>query len=364
MSSTTKKTVPQSSAMPKPDFSYHLLLTFDYELFLGSRSGTPLKCLIEPTQSLLSVLDKHNARSVFFVDALYLKKLLDQGLEKDYNMVADQIRRIKANGHDVFLHIHPHWLDAVYDAKIGEWDLSNIRKYAFSALNDDEVEQIFSQGYETMNDILGIEGKVITGYRAGGLFVQPFPRLSTILQKLNITNEFSVFPGFKSDAGGFSIQFPEQGLPLAYSFSSDILKPEANGLFKEYTINKFSFSTYNRWINSIVFRVLMRQPEWKPYGNGKGATHIIENNHKRIGLFDAVTESYSVELMNPWKCRLYEHDLRSKRYLHFLSHPKLISKGNINCLDSFLNAVSRFAEVNYDFRNIPLPFIPTSDSAV
>ena len=39
----------------------NLLITFDYELFLGRRSGRPLDCILQPTQLLLDKLKLYGA---------------------------------------------------------------------------------------------------------------------------------------------------------------------------------------------------------------------------------------------------------------------------------------------------------------
>ena len=57
----------------------NLLITFDYELFLGRRSGRPLDCILQPTQLLLDKLKLYGAKAVFFVDATYLCRLKEQG---------------------------------------------------------------------------------------------------------------------------------------------------------------------------------------------------------------------------------------------------------------------------------------------
>ena len=41
-------------------------------------------------------------------------------------------------GHYVFNHIHPHWVDAVYDEQKNEWTLLNDSKYAFESLTEQE----------------------------------------------------------------------------------------------------------------------------------------------------------------------------------------------------------------------------------
>ncbi len=52
----------------------NLLITFDYELFLGSRSGRPEGCVLQPTELLEKVLTPFKAKGVFFVDTTYLLK--------------------------------------------------------------------------------------------------------------------------------------------------------------------------------------------------------------------------------------------------------------------------------------------------
>ena len=45
-----------------------LILSFDYELFLGNRSGTLNKGLVEPTKKLLGLLKEAGFKGIFFVD--------------------------------------------------------------------------------------------------------------------------------------------------------------------------------------------------------------------------------------------------------------------------------------------------------
>ena len=45
-----------------------ILLSFDYELFFGIRSGTVYNTLIVPTNKLLDFMDLYNLKGNFFVD--------------------------------------------------------------------------------------------------------------------------------------------------------------------------------------------------------------------------------------------------------------------------------------------------------
>ena len=50
-------------------------LTFDYELFFGSSSGSVDNCIIKPTQRLIDIAKIHDITLVFYVDAGYLFQL-------------------------------------------------------------------------------------------------------------------------------------------------------------------------------------------------------------------------------------------------------------------------------------------------
>ena len=53
----------------------HLLFTFDYELFLGLRTGIVQECMIDPTEKLISLFEDFNVKAVFFVDTTCLIRL-------------------------------------------------------------------------------------------------------------------------------------------------------------------------------------------------------------------------------------------------------------------------------------------------
>ena len=70
-----------------------LLLTFDYELFLGNKSGTVDNCLIIPTDMLLNVMERNGAKAIFFVDTAYIMRMED--LKDKYANVRNDLLKIK-----------------------------------------------------------------------------------------------------------------------------------------------------------------------------------------------------------------------------------------------------------------------------
>src|SRR4051812_20450394 len=97
----------------------NVLFTFDYELFLGLRSGTVEKCLLQPTDHILRILQKYKIENaVFFVDTVYLYKLSrtkTESCQSQFSRIKTQLQSAVNQGHILFPHIHPHWLDAVFD---------------------------------------------------------------------------------------------------------------------------------------------------------------------------------------------------------------------------------------------------------
>ncbi len=129
--------------------SKFLILTFDYELFLGKRSGSVINCLINPTNRLLNLFLKYDIQTAFFIDTVYLMRM--EALANQYAPVGRDLAKIKSQltdivkqGHYIFHHIHPHWLDAEYLENENQWDLSNTSKLTFDKISKDEQTKIMS----------------------------------------------------------------------------------------------------------------------------------------------------------------------------------------------------------------------------
>ena len=142
-----------------------VLLTFDYELFL-SESGSPDLSLFQPTRRLISLFKKYQVKAVFFIDILCYYRMLEIEAEKDNReKFAAQVQELLINGHSVELHLHPHWLDAVY--KNGIWDLSDLSRYKLNSLSQKEVDELFDLTILLLRPILETSDKGLICQTAG-----------------------------------------------------------------------------------------------------------------------------------------------------------------------------------------------------
>lgn len=73
---------------------------------------------------LLKVLDKCDFKVTFFIDTCFLNRLKYEKtnhseLMPEYNSIINKLRLLSERGHEIQLHLHPNWYNAIY--KDGEW---------------------------------------------------------------------------------------------------------------------------------------------------------------------------------------------------------------------------------------------------
>ena len=305
-----------------------MIHTYDYELFLGSYSGHLNEVLIQPTEKLLKTHEKFNSKAIFFVDTLYLirlkeKALTSEGARIDFQLISNQLVEI-AKQHEIYLHLHPHWLDAVYNAEKGIWDLSNHSRYTFEGFTSSEVIELFRKSSEIIKEIFSDPGYVSTGYRAGGWSIQPFSKFKDTFKKLGITTDYSVIPGkmYHSTAQKFDfLNAPKD--KHEYQFSDCPSIEDINGEFKEIPISIYTISKYSYFIRkcylSINYRLL------KYFKKTKGST-VEAKILKEKSVYSKYTFVAQIENLDIFQLIGIYNKYKKEKYIHFVSHPKLMSR--------------------------------------
>lgn len=241
-----------------------IFLTFDYELFFGENSGTAQNCLIKPTNKLLAIARKTKCLYTFFVDVGYLLKLESYklshpNLAKDLNLIKAQLHQIIEEGHDVQLHIHPHWEKSYYDRN--GWHMNTHNYYRLHNFSDQEIDEIVGKYKNYLEEIIH---RSVHTFRAGGWCIQPFECLINVFKKHGIHYDSSVMYNTKMESGNYFFNYIKAPDKDIYSFENDIVIEDKNGLFTEIPI---SSRKYNPWFY------------WKLYILGR----LHPSNHKMIG---------------------------------------------------------------------------------
>jgi len=342
----------------------NLLITFDYELFLGRRSGKADDCLIMPTRTIQKLFKPFGIKIIFFVDTTYLLTLKDLGKKHkncaaDFEKIANQIRELVAEGHYVFPHIHPHWLDSIYIPSINEFDLKNLNRYRFQSLEMAEREMVFGGSMEVLSEI--IHGQFpnypINAYRAGGWSIQPFGDIKPFFEKYGIEYDFSVMSGVYQFSNAQYFDFSVVPDKPIYKFTNDITQEDINGQFTQVSSSVIELNASTILTSKIMNKILHLTGDNKAFGKGKGQMPLIIKGitpHSAVGksIYDPKYQFASMELMNITTLPSYLKYLKENDFMHFVSHPKMLNKHCLFVMKKFLESASKGFKLESDFLKI------------
>jgi hypothetical protein len=242
----------------------NIFLTFDYELFFGSHTGSVEKCIIQPTNDLLSLARVYQVPMTFFVDVGFLlaierEKHKADSLSSELDAIKSQITEMETLGCSVQLHIHPHWENAFYEN--GRWVIQTENAYKLSDFSIEKQHEIVKKHKTYLDACLTVP---TNSYRAGGWCIQPFSDLKDVFKLLEIKYDSSVFKNgmFQSDAYNFDFRAaPDK---CKYQFEDDVCKEVEFGYFTELPISSFLYHPFFYW---------------KLYGWGR----LFPSKHKMVG---------------------------------------------------------------------------------
>jgi hypothetical protein len=302
-----------------------IILSFDYELFLGEKSGSLEKCIIEPTERLIHVFKETNIKATFFVDVCYLTRLLEKNekMKREALKVKEQLQKLLIHGHRIELHLHPHWLNAklIND----RWVFTSYKNYRLHNLAETEITELFVHGVKMLNDIGRevIDGYQVRAFRAGGYCLQPFSKLKKAFNESNIKIDSSVVPNLKASSRDHFFDYLDFGiLDEIYRFEDNVKGKIETGQFMEVPITTFK--------KSLTLKIIDKLFNYfnKITGDGKGMIMEKEMNQNIIDRIYKMLSSYHTTLSLDYSSfYTIKHAIKSsKRDLYvFVSHPKTLN---------------------------------------
>lgn len=320
-----------------------LILSQDYELFF-QHSGSPEKCLFEPCDALLAFADRRGIKFTFYVDVgmiLCMQRFADSSheLRRALNKISGHVESLASKGHDMALHIHPHWEDSRWID--GAWDFSNSR-YQLAFFSPAEITELIGAYASRLANICG---KQASSYRAGGFCVEPFELLRPGLEAAGISIDSSIVPGA-------SLQDPEKGFDFAHApdlgwwnFARSPRTPAAEGDFLEIPVTPQRLPLYFYW-GRLVER-LLRQVTSKRFGDGTskaiGRREIVRRLAGQSRVAELSVDDAKAEHLLAGRILGSE-----RRVWHLMGHPKLVSTAALASLDRFIDLMRmrQFATVD------------------
>jgi len=315
----------------------NIYLTFDYELFFGPETGTVEKCMIEPTERLIELAGKE-VKLIFFVDVGFLVAMERFSaqypeLGRVINKVRFQVKRLVDLGHDVQLHIHPHWESAEYSG--GKWVINASGSYRLDDFSDEYAGRIFRE-YKSYLDEL--TGRPSTAFRAGGWCIQPFNKFRDLFIETGIRVDSSVMPGVKYESEHYRFDFTDLNRQSAYRFDKDVLVEEKDGMFTEFPISTWYYPPTFYW--NLYVRGRLAPGRHKMIGDGQ---FIPQPGRKKKGLSSGSLNHiscdgyYATMLMKAYR----EFKQKGEKDLVIIGHPKGMTEYSFHKLGEFIKRVSK-----------------------
>lgn len=310
----------------------NIYLTLDYEIYFGENHGTVDKCIKYPTSELIRIAEKHDVRFSFFVDCGFILKLDEFRkkflvLEKDYKAITEQVKYLSDTGHDIQLHIHPHWEDSYYDGK--KWVI-NLNRYKLADFTEAEIAEIVPRYKKVLTDITS--GNIFA-YRAGGWCLQPFGKIKKAFIDNGITLDSSVYKDGFFTSKQYSYDFTNAPDKSIYKFEDDIAKEQSDGFFTELPISSIRNNPLFFW---ILFLLGRKNPYLhKPLGDGRAmpAPGYRKNLLTKFTINPVSVDGYNANLLeNVLK------NLIKKKHEHMvvIGHPKALSRYSIQKIEAFV----------------------------
>lgn len=300
------------------------VLTFDYELFLGTKTGSVEKSIIQPTNLILEVFRRHNAKGIFFVDAGYLLKLKEYE-HPDLLKIKKQLKDIIASGSSVELHIHPQWLDARW--KGTEWHFDSFERFRLHSLPEPQRTDYVLNCVEILESITH---KKVTAFRAGGWCIQPFSDLFNSLKRAGILLDSSVTPGMMRDELPHHY-YHYQNTPdkTHYRFVDDPCSEDNNGPFIEYPVTTHYIHGLVLFFNTLM----MKNCDNNIFGDGKGL-YSSDSLWKKFGrIFTHNLRTLTVESLHPRLFKRIYGEITCSQTACLVMHPKTLTKMALDNLD-------------------------------
>ncbi len=328
----------------------YLVLSFDHELSLGGiKKGAYAENLFHPTERILEIADSCNIPITLFSDVLCGIKFKEWKGYDFYEPYEAQLQDAIIRGHDVQLHLHPHWINTTYSN--GKFYPSD--KYSLNDYRDDayptNISGIVEQGVNFLNTVCKPINKDYRciAFRAGGYNLSPSTaKILTALWENGVRIDSTISKGFRFRSDISSVDYsnmPQQAnwyIPL----QGPLNNASSKGLFEVPIV-----SVPRTPINNIPFLVKRfihgsRQPLKTGIGLHNGHTSVLQRLKRLVPFstwmlsFDDYCRSAS-NLTNILSTYINKHQNDKVIFASTIAHPKSMGDYNFELMHDFIKGV-------------------------
>lgn len=321
----------------------YVCVSFDYELFLGGNNVSEEEVLLRPTEKLSKMLQDLGVSATFFADVCCPKAYRRLGKNEFAEAFDAQVRLLTRQGHDVQLHIHPHWetVSCVGSDTVFSRDRYRIHNWTDEAGRLIPAQALIRDGVDYLKKCILPENPDYrcVAFRAGGYCLQPEKQLAQILFEEGIRIDSSVCRGMAYNGDGMFYDYrvnPRKDniyISAQYGLEDNRTEPTDNALL-EVPVASYRTFPYRPMASK------MNKPMASVSGRGKFMPLSKAPNRKKRGLLarlkqmlcasNMVTfDSYSADAMIFMLKRIAKEYGKKDTYIAAIAHPKLQSDEHI-----------------------------------
>jgi hypothetical protein len=255
------------------------------------------------------------------------------------SIVRAHIALIAEKGHEIALHVHPHWEDTHWAN--GRWRFENSR-YRLSEFSSEDVLDIFRRYSACLQNVSGVAP---TSYRAGGFCVEPFKDIARALEDIGITIDSSVVPGASLQDREKGFDFSSAPDSAYWEFDEFPSIPKTGGRFLQVPITPQKLPYLFYWGRLLERLGAVRKGE--QFGDGTSKAIGKDEILRRLVFRSRVAE---LSIDDAKALHLMEARVTGIRRAvwHLMGHPKLVSTRAIETLRRFIEItkIDRFETVS------------------
>lgn len=304
------------------------ILALDYELYFGTQVGSVERCMLEPVEALLAAAEPLGLKLTLFVDSGCLLAYRRHGQDKVYSAIARQLQALFQRGHDVQLHIHPHWQDTTITGDRVDMSTRRYRLHDFDAA---ERLAIVGDYKAVLEDIIAAP---VTAYRAGGWCLQPFEGVREALAQHDVTVDSTVYSGGLSRDTGREFDFVQAPDADHWRFDTDPVQPSADGPFLELPITPVRVTPWF-YLRSQLQRKLSPAAH-QNFGDGQYLAHDFRYYQERLLSTSISPASIDGAKASQLHAAYAGVQRRNGQLLNVMGHPKALAPQSIADLTGFL----------------------------
>ena len=328
-----------------------IFLTFDHELPLGGLNTSYENALFAPTRKVMEVAEQYGVKVTLFSDILCAYRYKKWDFTNFYAPYSDQLQYAVRNGHDVQLHIHPHWLTTAYNGTCflpsGNFTFSDF-------INDTKyggIPGIVRLSIDNLNEICipADEHYECVAFRAGGYAVYPHTELLfNSLYAQGIRYDSSMAKGYYFSSGLSTVDY--RLLPKLPNWRVD---PENYHLplLKKPGILEIPIATKPKTLFEMPTRFKLKKYAFRAVENRGTMIHTNSKTgfHSKIKMLVAARmlsfDNHTLSLH--YLLQIVKHNVSRHKNRHdevlfaVISHPKSMGDYSFELMEGFISSIQK-----------------------